>query len=422
MAAVEARSMGRWLSAENGQGKGKAAGLSFRKEAVARTAKLWYNIKLRGTGFRRGLSLPTKQLFFAGEILLMSEKNTGVFSKLSYISRILRGVRLEELGKALEKGKKRSGKNKAFLFFDMLWCAARYGAGYHDYVMFAFYNMNPRQRASYVTRVKNKRLITLLNDPQAADSFDQKTLFYPKFREFLNREFLVMAEAGEKDFLRFLEGKDTLFAKPDVGESGKGIEKLKVSDFESPSALYAYVKKHGFGTVEEALVQHEALSKLYPLSVNSMRVVTLLTKGEKGEWVSHCVYAVQKIGNGGKFVDNLENGGMFCPVDLETGKLTGVGHTSALETIEVHPVTKIPLIGYRIPFAKEAVELCKRAALKEPRMRLVGWDVCITPKGPAIIEGNDYPGYDFWQQPEHTPDHIGLWPYYKKMLPELSKN
>ena len=45
--------------------------------------------------------------------------------------------------------------------------------------------------------------------------------------------------------------------------------------------------------------------------------------------------------------------------------------------------------------------------------------MCITPTGPVIIEGNDYPGYDFWQQPEHTPDRVGLWPYYKKVLPEL---
>ena len=52
-------------------------------------------------------------------------------------------------------------------------------------------------------------------------------------------------------------------------------------------------------------------------------------------------------------------------------------------------------------------------------VRYIGWDVCITPDGPVLIEGNDYPGYDFWQLPEHTPDKIGLLPYYKKMVPEL---
>ena len=72
-----------------------------------------------------------------------------------------------------------------------------------------------------------------------------------------------------------------------------------------------------------------------------------------------------------------------------------------------------------VPYVKEAIQLCQRAALVEPRMRYLGWDVCITPTGPVIVEGNDYPGYDFWQQPEHTPDRIGLWPYYKKVLPEL---
>ena len=68
---------------------------------------------------------------------------------------------------------------------------------------------------------------------------------------------------------------------------------------------------------------------------------------------------------------------------------------------------------------EEAIELCKKAALVEPRMRYLGWDVCITPDGPVIVEGNDYPGYDFWQQPEHTPDRIGLWPTYQKLIPEL---
>ena len=96
-----------------------------------------------------------------------------------------------------------------------------------------------------------------------------------------------------------------------------------------------------------------------------------------------------------------------------------MAHTSKLVTYEKHPDTGIKFDGYQLPFIKEAMELCKEAAMEVDEIRFVGWDVCITKDGPAIIEGNDYPGYDFWQLPEHTPDKIGLLPYYKKLLPEL---
>ena len=107
----------------------------------------------------------------------MAEKKG--FHLFGYVGRILRGVRIDELKKSLDKARERSGRNRVSLFFDMLWCAARYGAGYHDYVMFGFYDMDGKHRKTYVTRIKNKKLITLLNDPDAADGFDRKTLFYP---------------------------------------------------------------------------------------------------------------------------------------------------------------------------------------------------------------------------------------------------
>lgn len=341
-----------------------------------------------------------------------------MFRKLGYIGRVLSGVRLEELNKSLEKAKARSGRGKARLFLDMLWCSVRYGAGYHDYVMFGFYDMDGRHRDTYVTRIRNKKMITLLNDPDTAEIFDHKTKFNPRFREYLGRDFLVVDEMTPEQFAEFVKDKDRVFAKPDVGESGKGIERLAKADFASVEDMYRYIKSKGFGVIGEMIVQHEAMSRLYPNAVNTLRVVTLLT-GSPEHWEPHCIYAVVKIGAGGKYVDNLENGGMFCPVDYETGEITGVGHTSALTTLTHHPETGVKLMGYRIPYVKEAIELCKKAALEEPGMRFVGWDCAITPKGPAIIEGNDYPGYDFWQQPEHTPDRVGLWPTYKKLIPEL---
>lgn len=337
-----------------------------------------------------------------------------------YLRRVLGGVRWEELQRSLEKAKERSGRAKAGLFLDMAWSALRYGAGYHDYVMFGFYGMDGPHRDTYVTRLRNKRLISLVNDPKAAELFDHKTLFAPRFRAYLGREVLPVAGMTPEGFSAFMAGKDTLFAKPDVGESGKGIQRLRKADFPSIAALYRYVTEKGFGVVEEELRQHEDLARLYPGAVNTLRIVTLLTGGP-GAWEPQCVYTVIKAGAGGKYVDNLENGGLFCPVDPDTGAITGVGHTAALETLDRHPDTGVALVGYRVPYVREAIALCRRAALEEPGMRFVGWDVCVTPTGPAIVEGNDYPGYDFWQQPEHTPDRMGLWPYYLAHVPGLAK-
>ena len=338
--------------------------------------------------------------------------------RAGYIKRILGGVRLEELKKSLNKAKERSGKPKPLLFVDMLWCFVRYGAGYHDYVMFGFYDMDGKHRDTYVTRIRNKKLIELVNDPVTADIFDHKSQFDTRFRQYLARDIRVVQGLSYEDFAAFAQDRPVLFAKPDVGESGKGIQRLKQADFPDLKAMYDFIQAGSFGVVEQELKQHPDLDTLYPGSINTLRIVTLLT-GTPDHWQPQCVYAVIKTGAGGKFVDNLENGGLFCPVDRESGVITGVGHTSALTTLEKHPDTGIPLIGYRVPFVPEAIALCQQAALEEPKMRLVGWDVCITPTGPAIIEGNDYPGYDFWQQPEHTPDRIGLWPYYCSVLPEL---
>lgn len=344
---------------------------------------------------------------------------SSIWKKAGYLLRVLSGVRRKALEQSLDKARERSGKNRGLLFLDMLWCAWRYGAGYHDYVMFGFYDMDGRHRDTYVTRLRNKRLITLLNDPETAEIFDHKTRFDPRFRDYLGREFLLTQDMGREELRTFLENRETCFFKPDVGESGKGVHRLRTEDFAGVDEMFDLIKGLGPGVLEGELRQHEAMTRLYPHAVNTLRIVTLLAGEEPGHYVPHCVYAVVKAGAGGKFVDNLENGGLFCPVDPETGAITGVGHTAALTTLERHPDTGVELMGYKIPYVREAIALCKQAALEEPAMRFVGWDVAITAQGPVIVEGNDYPGYDFWQQPEHTPERMGLWPYYKRMIPEL---
>ncbi len=334
----------------------------------------------------------------------------------NYYLKVLSGMRFKKMFKVIDDVHKKTKKSKIVIFFDMVNCMIRYGAGYYDYNIFAFYDMNHKQRKTYITRLKNKKLIMYCNDQNYSHIFNNKNEFNKIYKKYLNRDYLDLENVTFDQFQKFMENKEIIFAKPNVGESGKGIEKLSKKDFKDLKEMFDYItnKDKNFGIIEELIVQHEALNKLYPLAINSLRIVTIVVDG-----VAHVVYVVSKSGNKGKFVDNMENDGLCCPVDTEKGEICNVAHTSKLITYDTHPYTKVKLIGYKIPYIKEAMELVKKAALEVPQVKYVGWDVFIGPDGPGIIEGNDYPGYDFWQLPEHTKDKIGLVPYYESLIKDL---
>ena len=331
-----------------------------------------------------------------------------------YILRVLSGVTPKKMFAAIDKVNKKSGKNKVVTFFDMINCAIRYGAGYNDYAVFAFYNMDHNHRKTYVTRVKNKKIISIMNDTAYSDIYDSKNRFNEKFEKYLNREWLDMTKATLKEFENFINSKEYIFAKPNNGSSGNGIEKIKISDYKTLKELYEYIKEKNFGVIEELIVQHKDLQKLYPYAINSYRIVTIVIDGKP-----RCAYAVCKMGTGGHFVDNASNGGIFAPIDLNNGTIADVALSEHGQIFKKHPDTGIELIGYKLPYVKEALELCYKASLEIEQIKFAGWDVAITEQGPAIIEGNDYPGYDFWQLPAHTPDQIGLLPFYQKLIPGL---
>ena len=174
-------------------------------------------------------------------------------ASIKYLARVLSGAKFKNMFEKIDEIHEKTGKGKAGLFFDMINCSIRYGAGYNDYNIFEYYNMNAKQRKTFMTRLKNKKLITKLNDPNYSYIFDQKNVFDEKFAEFLGREVLNIANIDYPRFEKFVEGKEYFFAKPYIGESGKGIEKIKVADFESTKALWKYITnpEKKFGLIEE---------------------------------------------------------------------------------------------------------------------------------------------------------------------------
>ena len=73
---------------------------------------------------------------------------------IGYVARVLTGVRFKKMNHMIDVVHQKCGQNKVRTFFDMLWCAVRYGAGYYDYTMFGFYDMTGAQRDTYLTRIR----------------------------------------------------------------------------------------------------------------------------------------------------------------------------------------------------------------------------------------------------------------------------
>lgn len=334
--------------------------------------------------------------------------------KITYAFRVLSGVRFKKISKVLNSVHEKTGKNRFFILCDIIVCAIRYGAGYNDYDIFEFYNIKHNKRKTFVTRFKNKKLITMLNNPDYSDLFDKKNQFNAKFKNYLGRDTIDMTTASLNDFKKFLQGKDIIFVKPNDGDSGRGIEKINVNDYANPTTLYDYIRSKNFGVAEEMVHQHPEMAKLHPNSVNCIRIQTIVVDGKP-----QVVYAACKAGNGGHFVDNLGFDGVNIPVDLKTGELVKYGRTEHGQIYTEHPYTHVKFEGFKIPLFKEAMDMCLKASLEVPEVGFVGWDVYIGQKAPGIIEGNNYPDYYFWQLPVHNPERVGLLPYYKKLLPKL---
>ncbi len=306
----------------------------------------------------------------------------------------------------------KSKKNRVVLFCDMVYCGFKYGTGHRDYDLNEWWTLNSAQRKTYITRGINNSIVTRLNNSEDYHILENKIEFNEYFSEYLGRKWINLENASLEEFEKFLFETGDLIAKPTDESCGRGVVKIEKGGYESPEALYSELRETKAYLVEEYVVQHSEISKLYPLSVNTLRIVTVTSD----DGTPHVLYSFIRMGNGGRVVDNINAGGMAAPIDLEKGVISGVAFDKDYFYYDTHPYTGTPIVGHRIPFWKESCELALAACKKVPRLRYVGWDVAVTENGPTFIEGNQHPGHDFLQMPPHVPDKIGILPRFREFV------
>lgn len=197
-----------------------------------------------------------------------------------------------------------------------------------------------------------------------------------------------------------------IFVKPARGVYGRGVRAYERTPggfkndpsgaIETPSSLVASLQSDPWQrlVVQRRLRNHPDIVRLTGSEVlQTVRLRSLVT-GQGQCVVGGCFF---KVVVSGQLVDNIAGGrtGNFCAsVNREDGALrpalalssSGIG----TEPMPHHPRTGHAIAGFRLPWWEEAKALVRRAATLFSPHRTIGWDVGLTPEGPALIEGNSW--------------------------------
>lgn len=193
-------------------------------------------------------------------------------------------------------------------------------------------------------------------------------------------------------------GAHKVMLKPVGGAGGKGIAQveridgnLAVRRNREPERLVAL---DGFSidtrcVIQERLAQHPALDLISPFSLNTTRIVTLMTP--ENEIVLLGAYV--RFSTGRTFVDNICLGGCSVAIDVETGESDDQTHNQRSLVRPLSSVSSGAVTRFTMPYWNELVALARKVQTHfAPFSRLLGMDIGMTPSGPVLIEINF--GYD----------------------------
>ena len=152
--------------------------------------------------------------------------------------------------------------------------------------------------------------------------------------------------------------------------------------------------------IMEYVQMHGKIARLNPASLITVRVM-LINPAGNNPFIGSAFMRIGTKQSG--LVDNTAQGGMFCKVDVETGRYDGG------EKIKNHVITpslRHPDTGVTVEGVLPHWDLVKTKMIEianyMPQLEWMGFDIAITPDGFNIIEINSHQGlhrYPTYPQP-----------------------
>lgn len=194
---------------------------------------------------------------------------------------------------------------------------------------------------------------------------------------------------SQEALAQILTGEPEIVIKKALGsEGGKGVYFVKGSEYGGVIA-----KIRDDIVIQRPIRQHADLSRVNPTSVNTIRLISLLSdEGVK-------IYsAILRIGVGGARVDNASSGGITCGITPD-GQLKQYAYKVSGDRCKQHPDNGLVFEGYQIPSFQRCVQAVPKLHVQIPRFHLVSWDFAIAEDGePVLVEANlHYGQLDFHQ-------------------------
>lgn len=195
--------------------------------------------------------------------------------------------------------------------------------------------------------------------------------------------------------LELLRQEGKLAFKPSAGTHGDGFYCLAYEDGEyfvngeacpAEQVVKTLTAQKSFYVLTEYLVMHEQLRKIYPNSVNTIRIMVINEHGYDPE----IMQTYMRIGSETTgFTDNVGYGGICVKVDKDTGELYQPQTISkhVFYDCPVHPDTGTEISGF-LPHWDMVRESVLGIARQFGELEYLGFDVAITEKGICILEIN----------------------------------
>lgn len=334
---------------------------------------------------------------------IKEQQSKGLFNKIMNTPRILE-IRLWIFKRRtfLKEAKLRFKKDnpKVGSYADYKKANWKHQVTYDEYMYsYEFWRLNEEQRDEFISTTEMQAIYRKLGNEEVRDVFHDKVVFLQKFHSFIHREWALVRKMSLEEFKAMVERHDCI-AKPVDGTRGEGISKICANEVTNWEALYAKCVENDI-LLEECVQACDEISAFHPSSLNTIRVVTISGQGK-------CVVfgALFRMGAHGSVIDNTHAGGVYAPINVETGTIDVEAIDSENHHYANHPDTGKPIKGFKIPYWSQIIETCQKATQIIPNIHFAGWDLCITKdRQIEIIEGNHAPDFDGGMQ---APLKIGV--------------